>query len=467
MFDYVVRFVEQARVGFGVSALTAQVVAGSVATEDLGSVLEGVERARRAADAAQLAVLAELARRTAGPGGLGESRLPAGEVEAFCGDEAALLLGCSATVADRRCRLAARLVSDLEGLVPVLVKGEVSERVVQLVATETQDASPEGVAAVVEHVLAAKRGSEEPRLVALEPRELARSCRRVLARADAAALARRAERNRRDLTDVHVDPGPVGTSVVSAVLPSEVGLVVQAAVEELARQRIAEAKDDPTRERLRVGAARAQALTDLVLRGVSVHARVAVTVPVETFAPTGGGETPPGVEAPGVGWLPPEVVARVRAGESHEITRVLLDAETGQALPEPSVSVSQVGYVPRSGLRAHVVVRDGTCRMFGCTRPAERCDLDHATPWPQGPTSPENLAALCRRHHRLKQDPRWGYRLDPDGIAMWTSPSGTSRVTWPQTHLPTEPDPTEPAPVTSSPPPAGARTARGVEAPPF
>ena len=69
--------------------------------------------------------------------------------------------------------------------------------------------------------------------------------------------------------------------------------------------------------------------------------------------------------------------------------------------------------------------------MWGCNRPATTCDLDHARPWPAGPTTPTNLAGLCRRHHRLKQRRRWTYQLAPDGTATWTSPTGTTRITQP------------------------------------
>ncbi len=63
--------------------------------------------------------------------------------------------------------------------------------------------------------------------------------------------------------------------------------------------------------------------------------------------------------------------------------------------------------------------------------PPTHCDLDHTRPWPAGPTSPENLAALCRRHHRLKQTGRWRPTLDPDGTLTWHGPTGTTRVTEP------------------------------------
>ena len=52
------------------------------------------------------------------------------------------------------------------------------------------------------------------------------------------------------------------------------------------------------------------------------------------------------------------------------------------------------------------------CRFPGCAISSRFCDLDHVIPWPDGPTSPANLIALCRRHHRLKAVTGWTGR-DP------------------------------------------------------
>ena len=66
------------------------------------------------------------------------------------------------------------------------------------------------------------------------------------------------------------------------------------------------------------------------------------------------------------------------------------------------------GYRPTPRIREHVIVRDGTCVFPWCGRNARHCDLDHVIPYnhdhPEqgGPTATDNLAPLCRRHHRLK-----------------------------------------------------------------
>lgn len=53
-------------------------------------------------------------------------------------------------------------------------------------------------------------------------------------------------------------------------------------------------------------------------------------------------------------------------------------------------------------------------------------------PYPDGPTSVDNLHAVSRRHHRAKTHTRWRVTLDPDtGETTWTSPSGRKRTTRP------------------------------------
>ncbi|GAA4916560.1 hypothetical protein GCM10025777_32800 [Membranihabitans marinus] len=67
------------------------------------------------------------------------------------------------------------------------------------------------------------------------------------------------------------------------------------------------------------------------------------------------------------------------------------------------LSARYIGRYPPAHLRDALIFRDGTCQAGGCTISAERCDIDHQTPWEQGgETSADNLWALCRRHHRMK-----------------------------------------------------------------
>ena len=86
-------------------------------------------------------------------------------------------------------------------------------------------------------------------------------------------------------------------------------------------------------------------------------------------------------------------------------------------------------------MRDLVVLRDGHCIFPRCQVDARSCDLDHTIPYdengPPGQTRPENLAALCRRHHRAKTTGRWRYLRTPDGDYLWHGPYGTSYLVTP------------------------------------
>ena len=87
-------------------------------------------------------------------------------------------------------------------------------------------------------------------------------------------------------------------------------------------------------------------------------------------------------------------------------------------------------YTPTDRIRDYVIARDRTCVFPWCGRNARHGDLDHIVPFDHadptrgGPTSTDNLAALCRRHHRLKTRGRWRYRMIDPGVFVWTSPLG-------------------------------------------
>ena len=92
-------------------------------------------------------------------------------------------------------------------------------------------------------------------------------------------------------------------------------------------------------------------------------------------------------------------------------------------------------YRPSTRMTTRIKTRDRRCRFPGCTIAAVFCDIDHVTPWPHGPTRDTNLLSLCRRHHRIKQRPRWTVALAPDGVATWTDPTGRVRTTHPANAL--------------------------------
>ncbi len=78
---------------------------------------------------------------------------------------------------------------------------------------------------------------------------------------------------------------------------------------------------------------------------------------------------------------------------------------------------------PPLWMRELVILRDQHCVFPWCATDARSCDLDHVIPYDDGgPTTPDNLAPLCRHHHRAKTKRRWRYRRERDGTYTWTGP---------------------------------------------
>ncbi|WP_131812595.1 HNH endonuclease signature motif containing protein, partial [Mycolicibacterium fortuitum] len=107
-----------------------------------------------------------------------------------------------------------------------------------------------------------------------------------------------------------------------------------------------------------------------------------------------GGSDAPGY-LPGHGILPAESVRNVAT--HAKIKPVRLPAE-----PTEPAEAAEPGYRPSAALSEFIRWRDLTCRFPGCDAPAERCDVDHTTPWPAGPTHPSNTKLYCRAHHLIK-----------------------------------------------------------------
>ncbi len=99
-----------------------------------------------------------------------------------------------------------------------------------------------------------------------------------------------------------------------------------------------------------------------------------------------------------------------------------------------NTELSTSAYAVPDRIREHVLLRDPTCVFPWCTRQARACDIDHVIAYdhtaaaegrPQpGATQTDNLASLCRFHHRLKTHTAWTYRMVAPGVFEWTSPHG-------------------------------------------
>ncbi len=120
--------------------------------------------------------------------------------------------------------------------------------------------------------------------------------------------------------------------------------------------------------------------------------------------------------------------------ENHHQGVTADQVRTWCANPETTVTITPVidlaeqiavgAYEIPDRIREHTGLRDHTCVFPWCTRPARTTDRDHIIAWPRGSTTTDNIAPLCRRHHRLKTHTTWTYTaLDP-GSYLWSSPHG-------------------------------------------
>ena len=164
-----------------------------------------------------------------------------------------------------------------------------------------------------------------------------------------------------------------------------------------------------------------------------VTPRVYVTVPVLTLL----GHSDEPAELDGHGPIDADTARRL-AAHAPSFRRILTHPETGAYL-----SYGRTTYRVPTDLAGYLRVRDGTCRFPGCARRAIGCDLDHTRDWATGGTTRhDNLAHLCRKHHRLKHNSRWRMSQTASGEIRWTSPAGreyTTSAEQPFTDLPLEP----------------------------
>jgi hypothetical protein len=159
-----------------------------------------------------------------------------------------------------------------------------------------------------------------------------------------------------------------------------------------------------------IDAVRADLLRDVLLgEAVSRSSGVEVQVVMTMEALVGLSEEP--AHVPGYGPLPADTARDLAADAKWRAW--LVDAGTVR-------NVGTTRYRPSAALARLVRAQQPECAFPGCRHSADRCDLDHRQPFPDGPTTVGNLQPLCRRHHRMKTHAGW--EPAPDGT--WRTPAG-------------------------------------------
>jgi hypothetical protein len=100
----------------------------------------------------------------------------------------------------------------------------------------------------------------------------------------------------------------------------------------------------------------------------------------------------------------------------------LLPPVLGGAPTQP-LDVGRTTRVVQPAQRTALAVRDGGCVFPGCDRPLAWCEAHHLVHWLDGgPTDLDNLALLCRAHHRAVHEGGWRLARGPDGWPTATPP---------------------------------------------
>ena len=130
------------------------------------------------------------------------------------------------------------------------------------------------------------------------------------------------------------------------------------------------------------------------------------------------------VEIPGLGPVLAQVGRDIAAQSDREWRYTITDTDG---------AVLDVGLMPRrptTALKRLVQAQHRTCVFPGCRMPSADCDLDHTVAVKDGgPTTENNLAPLCRHHHRAKHQAPWKPRRLPNGDHQFTSPLGHTYTT--------------------------------------
>lgn len=120
--------------------------------------------------------------------------------------------------------------------------------------------------------------------------------------------------------------------------------------------------------------------------------------------------------------------------DAGELGALLCDCALHRLLVAGRSSILDYGTTVRTipaNLWNALVIRDEHCRWPGCDRPSQWCDGHHVVAFPTGPTSLDNLALLCRRHHRRLHRRDWHAKLLPDATLEVIDPHGTVRTSHP------------------------------------
>jgi hypothetical protein len=180
--------------------------------------------------------------------------------------------------------------------------------------------------------------------------------------------------------------------------------------------------------------------------GTGLVGRITLTISQDTItdrqnditdrqhAPSGASR-PSGAGSPGRPGPAGGIAAAAFRAAAGALAQAVAQAAADEAAGGCAHQGESQAYRPPPRLRDYITARDVTCRFPPCRQPAWRADLDHTQPWDDGGrTCTCNIGGGCRRHHQLKQHPRWQLKQTRPGEFTWITPAGRSYTTGPDTY---------------------------------
>lgn len=371
-------------------------------------VIAALEQVKAAAGAAQAQIITQFAAsREAANTAAG---VPARHAARGVPEQVGLARRVSPAAAARHLARAHALIEQLPAVFALWQRGEISEHVATIVATETSHLTADD-RRLVDQQLA-------PLLPELSPKRAHATVQRLAIQADPAAAVARAGRARQDRR-VGVRPAPDTMAVLTALLPCEQGVAAYAALRRYADTLIG--TGDPRSRDQIMADTMVQRLTGQTTAD-AVSAEIALVM--TDTALLAGDDTP--AELHGYGPVPAQLARTIaRGGGDAERARVFLR----RLFTDPATGIVNSCDTRRrrfdGALAALLVYRDRTCRDPFCDAPIRH--LDHIQAHAAGgPTTLHNGRGVCERGNYVKQMPGWRVRLtDPHRhVVETTTPTG-------------------------------------------
>jgi len=236
--------------------------------------------------------------------------------------------------------------------------------------------------------------------------ELRSWLKRFVARVEPEGFNARADEERRN-RNVQIVHGDDGMSWITIYQSSHILAAAYNRIDASAKEQKlgADPDDDRTLDQRRADLASQWLLAD-DHGPINLNIDVAVTIPVTALT---GGTGEPAISADGQWGIPAAWALDEFMRSDTFWHRMVLDPVTNDVL-----ATEYLGRYAPDVLTRALLFKYQVCQAPGCCKPAAKCDMDHRSPWPDGPTSGDNLWPLCRRHHNHK-----GH-----GVLQWKMPDG-------------------------------------------